>query len=155
MLPPGVTELACHPGLDDELQSTYRSERADEIRVLCGPRVREAIVSEEISIRAFGDITLGDTSLPTDQVYSWSTSSDGLTPRTSAILRMVEKWGWTLFVSMLTSVLWDRATALASCACVINLRRLAALVRLRNRRRWDELLCCLCCQPESDRALNA
>jgi hypothetical protein len=56
---------------------------------------------------------------------------------------------------MLTSVLWDRATALASCACVMNLRRLAALVRLRNRRRWDELLCCLCCQPEPDRALNA
>jgi hypothetical protein len=31
----------------------------------------------------------------------------------------------------------------------------AALVRLRNRRRWDELLCCSCCHPESDRALNA
>lgn len=26
-LPSGATELACHPGLDDELQSTYRGER--------------------------------------------------------------------------------------------------------------------------------
>jgi chitin disaccharide deacetylase len=45
-LPPRVTELAYHPGLDDELQSTYRSDHAEAVRVLCGPRVREAIVSE-------------------------------------------------------------------------------------------------------------
>ena len=35
-LPPCVTELTCHPGLDeDELDSTYRSEREEEERVLC------------------------------------------------------------------------------------------------------------------------
>lgn len=61
-LPPGVTELACHPGLDDGLHSTYRSERAQEVRVLCDPRVREAMVSEGIGLLAFGDLALGDSS---------------------------------------------------------------------------------------------
>lgn len=61
-LPAGVTELACHPGLDDELQSTYRSERAVEVGVLCDPRVREAMVSEGIGFLAFGDVALGDPS---------------------------------------------------------------------------------------------
>jgi hypothetical protein len=40
-------------------------------------------------------------------------------------LIMVEKWGWTLFVSMLTNVLWDRPVVFASCAWVMNLCRLA------------------------------
>ena len=40
-LPPGVTELACHPGLDDELQSTYRSERAVEVRVFAPATTRQ------------------------------------------------------------------------------------------------------------------
>lgn len=59
-LPFGVTELACHPGLDDGLQSTYRSERAEEVRVLCDLRIREAIVSEGIRLRTFGDFAPGD-----------------------------------------------------------------------------------------------
>jgi predicted glycoside hydrolase/deacetylase ChbG (UPF0249 family) len=61
-LPSGITELACHPGLDDGLQSTYRSERAVEVRALCDPRVREAMVSEDIGLLAFGDAALGDPS---------------------------------------------------------------------------------------------
>ncbi len=61
-LPPGVTELACHPGLDDGLQSTYRSERAVEVRALCDPRVREAMISQGIGLLAFGDAALGDRS---------------------------------------------------------------------------------------------
>src|SRR3712207_643563 len=61
-LPPGFTELACHPGLDDELQSTYRSERAEEVIVLCDPRVRAAILAEGIKLRPFGDSALGDRS---------------------------------------------------------------------------------------------
>jgi predicted glycoside hydrolase/deacetylase ChbG (UPF0249 family) len=40
-LPPGVMELACHPGLDDELQSTYRSERAVEVRVFAPATTRQ------------------------------------------------------------------------------------------------------------------
>jgi predicted glycoside hydrolase/deacetylase ChbG (UPF0249 family) len=61
-LPSGVTELACRPVLDDELQSTYRGERAQEVRVLCDPRVREAMASEGIGLLAFGDVALGDPS---------------------------------------------------------------------------------------------
>ena len=59
-LPSGLTELACHPGLDDGLQSTYRSERAEEVRVLCDPRVRAAIVAEGVDLRPFGDAAFGD-----------------------------------------------------------------------------------------------
>jgi chitin disaccharide deacetylase len=61
-LPPGLTELVCHPGLDDELQSTYQSERAEEVRVLCDPRVRAAIVAEGVDLRQFGDAAFGDSS---------------------------------------------------------------------------------------------
>ena len=57
-LPPGVTELACHPGLDDELQSTYRSERVQELRVLCDPRVRAALAAEEIELCSFASNVL-------------------------------------------------------------------------------------------------
>jgi predicted glycoside hydrolase/deacetylase ChbG (UPF0249 family) len=60
-LPPGVMELACHPGLDEaegELNSTYRSERAEEARVLCDPRVRATIIGCGIELRSFGDLLL-------------------------------------------------------------------------------------------------
>jgi chitin disaccharide deacetylase len=58
-LPPGVTELACHPGLDeDELNSTYRSERAEEATVLCDPRVRATIIAGGIELWSFGDLPL-------------------------------------------------------------------------------------------------
>ena len=52
-LPLGVTELACHPGLDDELQSTYRSERVEELRVLCDPRVRATAAVKKIELCSF------------------------------------------------------------------------------------------------------
>ena len=52
-LPPGVTELACHPGLGDDLDSTYRSERADEVRALCDPRVRAAVRAAGIELVTF------------------------------------------------------------------------------------------------------
>jgi predicted glycoside hydrolase/deacetylase ChbG (UPF0249 family) len=57
-LPPAVTELACHPGLDDELQSTYRSERVQELRVLCDPRVRATLAAEEIELCSFASDAL-------------------------------------------------------------------------------------------------
>jgi chitin disaccharide deacetylase len=54
-LPSGVTELACHPGLgDNELKSTYRSERAEEVKVLCEPRVRAAILAKGNKLCSFG-----------------------------------------------------------------------------------------------------
>lgn len=42
-LPPGVTELGCHPGADEALDSAYRSERPLEVATLCDPRVREEL----------------------------------------------------------------------------------------------------------------
>ena len=38
-LPDGVTELGCHPGLDRDLDSSYRLERLREVETLCDPRV--------------------------------------------------------------------------------------------------------------------
>lgn len=48
-LPPGLTELCCHPGYADDLESDYRAERAVEVRTLCDSRVREAL--DELGIR--------------------------------------------------------------------------------------------------------
>jgi len=52
-LPPGTTELGCHPGLDADLDSSYRDERLREVAVLCHPRVREALRQSEVRLRAF------------------------------------------------------------------------------------------------------
>ena len=57
-LPPGITELACHPGVDDDLESMYRSERAKEVEVLCDSRVRAAIIAEGIELGSFGSTAL-------------------------------------------------------------------------------------------------
>jgi predicted glycoside hydrolase/deacetylase ChbG (UPF0249 family) len=52
-LPPGVTELSCHPGESDELDTMYRSERSEEVRVLCDPRIRAAIAAVGIELCSF------------------------------------------------------------------------------------------------------
>jgi chitin disaccharide deacetylase len=48
-LPAGLSELCCHPGYADDLDSAYRSERAVEVRTLCSAQVREAL--GELGIR--------------------------------------------------------------------------------------------------------
>jgi predicted glycoside hydrolase/deacetylase ChbG (UPF0249 family) len=53
---PGVTELACHPGEDEELDSTYRDERFYETNTLCDFRVHEAIESERIKLCSFSEL---------------------------------------------------------------------------------------------------
>ena len=55
-LPAGVTELACHPGLGGDSGSTYDSERAEEVEILCDPQVREALAHEGVELRSFNDI---------------------------------------------------------------------------------------------------
>ena len=55
-LPAGTTELGCHPGLGDDVDSMYRSERAQEVPVLCDPRIREALTKEGIELRSFRDV---------------------------------------------------------------------------------------------------
>jgi predicted glycoside hydrolase/deacetylase ChbG (UPF0249 family) len=58
-LPPGCTELGCHPADGCDLDTMYRSERLDELRVLCDPRVRTAIQSMGIELRSFKDLPNG------------------------------------------------------------------------------------------------
>ncbi len=53
---PGVTELGCHPGHPEDGDSPYGRERALEVRVLCDPRVRAAIVLEGIELCSFADL---------------------------------------------------------------------------------------------------
>jgi chitin disaccharide deacetylase len=52
-IPPGVTELGCHPGLGADLESSYLHEREREVEALCDPRVRAAIAVEGIELRSF------------------------------------------------------------------------------------------------------
>src|SRR5262245_58272598 len=52
-LSPGCTELGCHPGVGNDLNTMYCSERAEEVKVLCDPRVRTSIVAMGIELRSF------------------------------------------------------------------------------------------------------
>jgi chitin disaccharide deacetylase len=55
-LGPGVTELACHPGIGADTGSHYDVEREQEVEVLCDPRVAEALRNEGVALRSFADI---------------------------------------------------------------------------------------------------
>jgi predicted glycoside hydrolase/deacetylase ChbG (UPF0249 family) len=55
-LPSGASELGCHPGMDEHLQSVYRKERFSELAVLCDSRLRSALVAEKIELRSFKDL---------------------------------------------------------------------------------------------------
>lgn len=52
-LPPGVSELGCHPGLADDVDSMYRGERASELQTLCDPSIRGYLTSENIQLCSF------------------------------------------------------------------------------------------------------
>jgi predicted glycoside hydrolase/deacetylase ChbG (UPF0249 family) len=52
-LPPGVTELACHPGEVLDLQSVYRHERMAEVAALSDPLVRAVIAEQAIKLIPF------------------------------------------------------------------------------------------------------
>jgi predicted glycoside hydrolase/deacetylase ChbG (UPF0249 family) len=52
-LPPGITELGCHPGLDVALDSSYRIERLTEVHTLCDWRVANTIDRERVRLRGF------------------------------------------------------------------------------------------------------
>jgi predicted glycoside hydrolase/deacetylase ChbG (UPF0249 family) len=55
-LPPGTTELACHPAAADDHDSAYGAERLRELETLCDPRVRAAIDRAGIALRSFADL---------------------------------------------------------------------------------------------------
>jgi predicted glycoside hydrolase/deacetylase ChbG (UPF0249 family) len=55
-LPPGKTELGCHPGRGADTGSPYEAERERELRALCDPRVAAAIERAGVSLRSFADL---------------------------------------------------------------------------------------------------
>jgi len=55
-LPEGTTELACHAGYGDGLNTTYAAERELEVRALCAPCVREAIDTSDVELISFADL---------------------------------------------------------------------------------------------------
>lgn len=55
-LPAGVTELGCHPGEDEHLDSVYRVERIQEMKVLCHPQVRAALQSNDVVLCSFAEL---------------------------------------------------------------------------------------------------
>jgi predicted glycoside hydrolase/deacetylase ChbG (UPF0249 family) len=57
-LPPGLTELGCHPGDGGELDSMYRAERVREVETLCSSRIRAALVTEGIELSSFHEASL-------------------------------------------------------------------------------------------------
>ncbi len=57
-LPAGVTELGCHPGDDETLDSVYRLERLQEMAVLCDPRVRLSLESNQVRLCSFADMPI-------------------------------------------------------------------------------------------------
>lgn len=52
-LPPGITELACHPGKGEVRNTTYIEERAAEVKTLCDARVRSALIEMGIELCGF------------------------------------------------------------------------------------------------------
>ncbi len=49
----GWTELSCHPALAADLETLYRDERIQEVKVLCDPRVRDAMRGMNVELCSF------------------------------------------------------------------------------------------------------
>jgi predicted glycoside hydrolase/deacetylase ChbG (UPF0249 family) len=56
-LEPGLSELSCHPGFADGLESTYRIERERELETLCDPGVRAAMDDLGLELVSFADVS--------------------------------------------------------------------------------------------------
>lgn len=54
-LPPGITELGCHPADPFDHESSYGPERVTEVRTLCDRRAREALDRCGVTLRSFAD----------------------------------------------------------------------------------------------------
>ncbi len=50
---PGITELGCHPGLAIDFDTMYATERSIEVRTLCDPRIRAAVMAQRIELCGF------------------------------------------------------------------------------------------------------
>ncbi len=59
-LPPGSSELGCHPGLGvTTAESSYAHERELEVRALCDPSLPGLLESEHIALRSFAELDAG------------------------------------------------------------------------------------------------
>lgn len=52
-LPPGTTELGCHPAVIDDVPGAYSAERLIEAEVLCDPRIPAALDHHHVDLRTF------------------------------------------------------------------------------------------------------
>ena len=57
-LPPGITELGCHPGWDDDLPTMYCKQRRQEVNVLCDPEAAAALIRLGIHRIPFAEMPL-------------------------------------------------------------------------------------------------
>jgi predicted glycoside hydrolase/deacetylase ChbG (UPF0249 family) len=55
-LPPGTTELGCHPATVEDFESMYLGERLEEVRTLCDPRIAQALAAAEIELLSFAEV---------------------------------------------------------------------------------------------------
>ncbi|HET7509351.1 MAG TPA: ChbG/HpnK family deacetylase [Solirubrobacterales bacterium] len=55
-LPPGWTEIGCHPAAGPVPTSSYDAEREIELATLCDPRVREALAESGVRLRSFAQV---------------------------------------------------------------------------------------------------
>lgn len=51
-----VTEIGCHPGFAEDLDSMYKDERALEVAVLCDARVRELFAGGQLTLCSFREL---------------------------------------------------------------------------------------------------
>lgn len=58
-LPPGWTEIGCHPGVGLTDESSYAREREVEVAALCDPRLADALAAHAVTLRSFGDYDAG------------------------------------------------------------------------------------------------
>jgi adenylyl-sulfate kinase len=55
-LPPGVTEISCHPAAAVDFDSVYGHERVLELETLCDPELRRVLADECIELRSFSQL---------------------------------------------------------------------------------------------------
>lgn len=55
-LPPGYTELSCHPGEANDVKTVYQTERLQEVNILCNPQFRKDLASLDIQLCSFSTI---------------------------------------------------------------------------------------------------
>jgi predicted glycoside hydrolase/deacetylase ChbG (UPF0249 family) len=63
-LPTGYTELGCHPADACDLNTMYRHERVQELRVLCDARVQMAVKALRIELCSYTNLPNGTSQAP-------------------------------------------------------------------------------------------